>query len=71
MADTDVVHLADHSFLLALPAFAPAVVVAGVVVYLAMRDRRNQDDPSHGERADSPRAGVVGQEAQPRADREG
>lgn len=42
---------ADHTLLLALPAFAPAVVVVGVVVYVAMRDRRrgqdsdaNQDD---------------------------
>lgn len=32
--------LADHTLLLALPAFAPAVVVVGVVVYVAMRDRR-------------------------------
>ncbi|TMS52071.1 hypothetical protein [Mycobacterium sp. DBP42] len=31
---------ADHTLLLALPAFAPAVVVVGVVVYVAMRDRR-------------------------------
>ncbi|WP_036476313.1 hypothetical protein [Mycobacterium sp. URHD0025] len=30
---------ADHTLLLALPAFAPAVVVVGVVVYVAMRDR--------------------------------
>jgi hypothetical protein len=33
--------LADHTLLLALPAFAPAVVVVGVVVFVAMRDRRN------------------------------
>ena len=32
--------LADHSVLLAIPAFAPAIVVAGVVVYIARRDRR-------------------------------
>lgn len=40
---------ADHTLLLALPAFAPAVVVAGVVVYVAMRDRRRgepRDDAS-------------------------
>jgi hypothetical protein len=38
--------LADHTLLLALPAFAPAVVVVGVVVFVAMRDRRtkNADD---------------------------
>jgi hypothetical protein len=33
--------VADHTLLLALPAFAPAVVVVGVVVFVAMRDRRN------------------------------
>ncbi len=39
-------YLADHSLLLALPAFAPAVVVAAVVAWVAIRDRRNPDpDP--------------------------
>ena len=37
-------YLADHTLLLALPAFTPAVVVVGVVVYVAMRDRRRRDD---------------------------
>ncbi|MCV7429981.1 hypothetical protein [Mycolicibacterium bacteremicum] len=37
-------YLADHSLLLALPAFAPAVVVAGVVAWVAIRDRRTPDD---------------------------
>lgn len=46
--------VADHTLLLALPAFAPAVVVVGVVVFVAMRDRRNKDaetsdDGSHSE----------------------
>jgi hypothetical protein len=44
---------ADHTLLLALPAFAPAVVVVGVVVFVAMRDRRNKaetsDDGARGE----------------------
>jgi hypothetical protein len=40
----DVIVLADHSVLLAIPAIAPAVVVVGVVVYLAMRDRRRSID---------------------------
>lgn len=35
--------LADHTLLLALPAFAPAVVIAGIIVYVAMRDRRQSD----------------------------
>ncbi len=40
-------YLADHSLLLALPAFAPAVLVAGVVIWVAVRDRRqdDEDDP--------------------------
>ena len=46
--------VADHTLLLALPAFAPAVVVVGVVVFVAMRDRRNKDaessdDATHSE----------------------
>jgi hypothetical protein len=35
--------LAHHGLLLAIPAFAPAIAVAGVVVYIAMRDRRRGD----------------------------
>ena len=42
---SDVSILADHSLLLAIPAFVPAFVVAGVVVYIAMKDRRNRDGP--------------------------
>ncbi len=49
-APPDVVFLADHSVLLAIPAFAPAFVVAGVVIYVAMRDRRKGDEP-HTERS--------------------
>ncbi|KHO25160.1 hypothetical protein [Mycolicibacterium setense] len=41
----DPVYQADHTLLLALPAFAPAVVVVGVVVYVAMRDRRGGGEP--------------------------
>ena len=37
--------LAHHWLLLALPAFTPAVVVAGVVIYIAVRDRRGGDAP--------------------------
>jgi hypothetical protein len=37
--------LADHSVWLAVPAFAPAFVVAGVVVYVAVRNRRKGDAP--------------------------
>lgn len=39
-----VVLLADHSILLAVPAFLPAFLIAGVVVVIAVRDRRGGDD---------------------------
>ena len=47
-APPDLTLLADHSLLLAIPAFAPAIVVVGVVVYIAMRDRRSADDGADG-----------------------
>ena len=43
-AATSTVILADHPILYAIPAFAPAIVVVGVVVFIAMRDRRQGDD---------------------------
>ena len=44
-------YLADHSLLLALPAFVPAVVVAAVVIWVARRDRRSEDsDETDSER---------------------
>ncbi|MGU3293085.1 hypothetical protein [Williamsia sp. M5A3_1d] len=36
--------LASHSLLLALPAFVPAVLLVGVIVFVAVRDRRRGDD---------------------------
>jgi hypothetical protein len=40
-------YLAHHWVVLAAPAFLPAVVVVGVVLYIAIRDRRARtpDDP--------------------------
>ena len=35
-----VVYLSHHWILLAAPAFLPAMVVVGVVLYIAIRDRR-------------------------------
>lgn len=32
--------LADHPLILAVPAFAPAFAVVGIVVFIAVRDRR-------------------------------
>lgn len=39
----EVVVLADHSVLLAIPAFLPAFIIAGVVLVIAVRDRRGGD----------------------------
>ena len=51
-AQPDIVILAHHGLLLAIPAFVPAFIVEGVVVYIAMKDRRNRDGP-HSERTGS------------------
>ena len=40
MTTSHVVYLAHHWIVLAVPAFLPAVVVVGVVLYVALRDRR-------------------------------
>jgi len=42
-----VLYLSHHWILLAAPAFLPAVIVVGVVLYIAIRDRRARtpDDP--------------------------
>jgi hypothetical protein len=45
--------LAHHGLLLAIPAFAPAIAVAAVVVYIAVRDRRSPDK-AQSETSDSP-----------------
>lgn len=58
----DVEILADHSLLLAIPAFAPAVLVVGVVVFVAMRDRRSGDD---GDEAHSDQSGGADQDGAP------
>jgi hypothetical protein len=44
MSDLHVVYLADHGIWLAIPAFLPAVIVVGVVLYIAMRNRRNSSE---------------------------
>jgi hypothetical protein len=58
-APPDVVVLADHSVLLAIPAFAPAILVVGVVVYIAMRDRRRKSS------SEDETAGSSGQDGTP------
>ncbi|OBH58645.1 hypothetical protein [Mycobacterium sp. E2479] len=39
--------LAHHYLLLAAPAFLPAVIVVGVILYIALRDRRAGRDATH------------------------
>jgi hypothetical protein len=34
----------DGTLILAIPAFAPAFVIAGVVIVLAVRNRRHSED---------------------------
>ncbi|ART67296.1 hypothetical protein BTO20_00530 [Mycobacterium dioxanotrophicus] len=50
----DPLHLADQSFLPTVPAFGPAIVVAAVVMFGAMRDRRKRDGRTLTGHADSP-----------------
>ena len=45
--------LADHSALLAIPAFAPAILVVAVVIWIARRDRRTPDDGDDDDRTHS------------------
>jgi hypothetical protein len=44
MSSPHVTYLTHHWLLLAGPAFLPAVVVVGVVLFVAIRDRRRADD---------------------------
>ena len=64
MTDPHVEYVAHHWILLAGPAFLPAVVVVGVVLYIAVRDRRRADD---GDRSDAEkrRLTLVDDDAQP------
>lgn len=44
MTPTGDVLLAHHVALLAIPAIVPAVIVVGVVLYIARKDRREERD---------------------------
>jgi hypothetical protein len=49
MTDPHVQYMAHHWILLAVPAFLPAIIVVAVVLYVALRDRRDggkSDEPS-------------------------
>jgi hypothetical protein len=50
MTEAYVQVLAHHMLLLAIPAFLPAVAVVGVIIWVAMRDRRTHDNTESSER---------------------
>jgi hypothetical protein len=54
MGDAHIEILAHHGLLVAIPAFAPAIAIAGVVIYVALRDRRRTSDSGQSENSDSP-----------------
>ncbi|WAJ47394.1 hypothetical protein OK015_13685 [Mycobacterium sp. Aquia_216] len=54
MATQHVEYLAHHWIVLAVPAFMPAVIVAGVVLYVALRDRRTGRTDDSPESAKTP-----------------
>lgn len=41
MSNPPTSYLADHGIWLAIPAFLPALIVVGVVLYVALRNRRS------------------------------
>jgi hypothetical protein len=56
-ADPQVVNVAHHMILLAIPAFLPAIVVVAVILYVALKDRRagRQDATQQSDPADEKR----------------
>ncbi|MCQ4121233.1 hypothetical protein [Rhodococcus tibetensis] len=54
-SDPNVVYLADHSVLLAIPAFVPAFLVVGLIVYLAVRDRKAEAAENAGDESSAPK----------------
>ncbi|OBK40429.1 hypothetical protein A5658_21825 [Mycobacterium sp. 1245111.1] len=54
MPSTHVEYVAHHWLLLAGPAFLPAVVVVGVVLYIAIKDRRTPDEDKRDSADDRP-----------------
>jgi hypothetical protein len=56
VTDPHVEYLAHHWILLAGPAFLPAVIVVGVVLYIAIRDRRRTGRDHHAATTDDNRS---------------
>ena len=68
MTDPHVQYVAHHWILLAGPAFLPAVIVVGVVLYIAVRDRRRAGDDA--ERSDAEERRMVPADDDDRSDAE-
>ena len=50
MTGPHVEYVAHHWILFAVPAFLPAIIVVGVVLYIALRDRRSGGKPDEATR---------------------
>ena len=64
MGNPHVEYLAHHWILLAGPAFLPAVIVVGVVLYVAIRDRRRAGDDAERSDAEKRRLATAGDDAE-------
>jgi hypothetical protein len=51
--DPPVEYLAHHMLLLAIPALLPAIVVVGVILYAALRDRSNGGQADTNQQSDA------------------
>jgi hypothetical protein len=60
LGNPHVEYVAHHWILLAGPAFLPAVIVVGVVLYVAIRDRRRAGDDAERSDAETRRLRSVG-----------
>jgi hypothetical protein len=69
LGNPHVEYLAHHWILLAGPAFLPAVIVVGVVLYVAIRDRRRAGDDAERSDAEKRRLTRAGDNAE-RSDEE-
>ncbi|MDT5321490.1 MAG: hypothetical protein QOD88_4012 [Mycobacterium sp.] len=64
MGNPHVEYVAHHWILLAGPAFLPAVIVVGVVLYVAIRDRRRAGDDAERSDAEKRRLSTAGDDAE-------
>jgi hypothetical protein len=64
LGNPHVEYLAHHWILLAGPAFLPAVIVVGVVLYVAIRDRRRAGDDAERSDAEKRRLRSAGDDAE-------